>query len=220
MQRPEYLGGGTAPLIINTVPQSTQKTTATNWDPTEKGSLAAFGTASSSGIGFTKSFVEHGTIIGMVAARADLTYQQGLHRMWSRSTRFDFYWPALANIGEQAVLNKEIFLQDNDVPAPAPLDANSAVFGYQERWAEYRYYPSRISGLFRSTDPQTLDAWHVAQKFITLPTLGDTFIKDTPPIDRVIAVNTEPHFIFDSYFSIKCARPMPVYSVPGLIDHF
>ncbi len=218
LQRPEYLGGGSAPLMIHTVPQSTQKTTVANWNQDEKGSLSAFGTVGSDRIGFTKSFVEHGTIIGLVCARADLTYQQGLHRKWSRSTRYDFYWPAFANLGEAPVLNQEIWVQD---PSGPPGDTeNIAAFGYQERWAEYRYSPSYISGLFRSDRPTSLDAWHLAQDFFSLPVLGDTFIKETPPVGRITAVVNEPHFLFDAYFSIKCARTMPVYSIPGLIDHF
>ena len=144
--------------------------------------------------------------------RADLSYQQGLERMWSRRSRYDFYWPAFANLGEQAVLLKEIFFQG---------DVNDeTVFGYQERWAEYRYFPSKITGKFCSSDAQSLDSWHLAQDFVTAPTLGEVFIQEDPPIDRVIAVTDEPHFLFDSHFSIKCVRPMPTYSVPGLIDHF
>ncbi len=217
LQRPEYLGGGTIPLIMNPIAQSTQKTSAASWDQTEKGSLSGFGVASGQ-VGFNKSFTEHGTIIGLISARADLTYQQGLARMWSRSTRYDFYWPVFQSLGEQAVLNQEIFVQDPTIGSPPD---NTAVFGYNERWAEYRFHPSRVSHLFRSQAAGTLEAWHLALDFgSTLPVLGSTFIKDDPPVDRCIAVNTEPHWIFDSYFQIKCARPMPVYSVPGMIDHF
>lgn len=207
LQRPEYLGGSSARISINPV----QQTSATN-DTTPQGNLAAFGVVSDSFNGFSKSFVEHGYVFGFVNVRADLTYQQGLNRMWSRQGRFDFYWPVLAHLGEQAVLNKEIYAQgtaDDD-----------KVFGYQERYAEYRYYPSQITGKFRSTDPQPLDVWHLAQKFSSLPTLSAQFVVDDPPIDRVIAVQDEPHFLFDSYIRLKCARPMPVYSVPGLVDHF
>ena len=128
------------------------------------------------------------------------------------STRWDFYWPALSHIGEQAVLNKEIF---SDGSA-----ADELVFGYQERFAEYRYKPSQVTGVFRSNYTASLDAWHLAQDFAALPTLNTTFIEENPPVDRVIAVPTEPHVLFDSYFSLRCARPMPMYSVPGLIDHF
>jgi len=133
--------------------------------------------------------------------------------MWSRRTRFDFFWPALAHIGEQAVLQQEIYT--------SPVDAdNKKVFGYQERFAEYRYKPSIITGLFRSTAAQSLDAWHLSQEFATAPVLDENFIVENPPVDRVIAVTTEPHFLFDSHFTVRCARPMPVYGVPGLIDHF
>lgn len=207
LQRPEYLGGSSARILINPV----QQTSATN-ETTPQGNLAAFGVVSDSFNGFSKSFVEHGYVFGFVNVRADLTYQQGLNRMWSRQGRFDFYWPVLAHLGEQAVLNKEIYAQgtaDDD-----------KVFGYQERYAEYRYYPGQITGKFRSTDPQPLDSWHLAQKFDSLPTLSAQFIQDTPPVERVIAVQDEPQFLFDSYIRLKCARPMPVYSVPGLVDHF
>jgi hypothetical protein len=207
LQRPEYLGGSSARISINPV----QQTSATS-DITPQGNLAAYGVVSDSFHGFSKSFVEHGYVFGFVNVRADLTYQQGLNRMWSRQGRFDFYWPVLAHLGEQAVLNKEIYAQgtaDDD-----------KVFGYQERYAEYRYYPGQITGKFRSTDPQPLDSWHLAQKFSSLPTLSSQFIQDNPPVERVIAVQNEPQFLFDSYIRLKCARPMPVYSVPGLVDHF
>lgn len=207
LQRPEYLGGSSARVIVNPVPQ-TDSTNSTS----PQGNLAAFGLVSDGNGGFVKSFVEHCVIIGLVNVRADLTYQQGIPRMFSRTGRFDFYWPALAHLGEQSVLNKEIYAkgtaQDDDV------------FGYQERWAEYRYFPSQITGKFRSTYAQSLDFWHLSQEFSTLPTLSGDFIEENPPVARVIAVPSEPQFIFDSYIDLKCARPMPVYSVPGLIDHF
>ena len=135
--------------------------------------------------------------------------------MWSRRTRWDFYWPALSHIGEQSILNKEIYAQGSANPTQ-----DAAVFGYQERYAEYRYKPSTISGLFRSTAAGSLDTWHLAQEFGSLPALNAAFIVDDPPVDRVIAVTSEPHFLFDGYFKLQCARPMPVYGVPGLIDHF
>jgi hypothetical protein len=207
LQRPEYLGGGKSPIYVSPVPQ-TSSTDAT----TPQGNLAAIGTGSFSGHGFTKSFTEHNIIIGLVSVRADLTYQQGLNRMWSRQGRYDFYWPALAHLGEQAVLNKEIYAQGTS--------ADEDVFGYQERYAEYRYKPSQISGAFRSNAAASLDTWHLSQDFGALPVLNQSFIEENPPIDRVIATPSEPHFIFDSYFNLKCARPMPVYAVPGLIDHF
>lgn len=207
LQRPEYLGGGTTAVNIHPVSQ-TSSTDAT----TPQGNLAAFGTASKSGDGFTKSFTEHCIIMGFVCARADLNYQQGLERMFSRRTRWDYYWPALSHLGEQAVLNKEIYCQGTS--------ADEDVFGYQERYAEYRYKPSRISGLFRSQAASSIDIWHLAQEFTALPVLNDEFIIENPPIDRVIATPTEPHFLYDSFIDVKCARPMPTYSVPGLIDHF
>lgn len=210
LQRPEYLGGNSTPINIHPIEQ-TSSTDAT----TPQGNLAAMGTVSSSGTGFTKSFTEHTLLIGLVNVRADLNYQQGLNRMFSRRTRFDFYWPALSHIGEQAVLNKEIYAQGSVNPT-----ADDSVFGYQERYAEYRYKPSTITGKFRSNDAQPMDIWHLAQEFGSLPTLNSTFIESQPPIDRVIAVPSEPQFLFDSYFSLKTARPMPAYSVPGLIDHF
>lgn len=207
LQRPEYLGGGSTPININPIAQ-TSSTDGTS----PQGNLAAIGTAHLNNHGFTKSFTEHSVIIGLVNVRADLNYQQGLDRMFSRSTRWDFYWPALAHIGEQAILNKEIYAQGTS--------ADDNVFGYQERFAEYRYKPSKITGQFRSNFAQTLDTWHLAQDFASLPTLNASFIVDDPPIDRVIAVPSEPHFLFDSYFHMITARPMPVYGVPGLIDHF
>ena len=212
VQRPEFLGGGSTYVNINPV-ASTVPTTLTNEVP--QGTLAAIGTANVSGHGFTKSFTEHSIILGFVNVRADLTYQQGLNRMFSRQTRYDHYWPALSHIGEQAVLNKEIYSQGVADPA-----ADEGVFGYQERFAEYRYKPSQITGIFRSNHPESLDPWHLSQDFSNLPVLDSGFIQDSPPIDRVVAVPTEPDFIFDSYFSMRCVRPMPVYGVPGLIDHF
>ncbi len=206
LQRPEYLGGGSSPVVISTVPQTSETNT------TAQGTLAGFGTVRAHNHGFTKSFTEHCILIGLVSVRADLTYQQGLARSWSRSTRFDYYWPALAQIGEQAVLTKEIFMDGTAT--------DDVVFGYQERYAEYRYRPSQITGLFRSNSVGTLDAWHLSQDFAAAPTLNFTFMRDTPPIDRVIAVPTEPHFLFDAYFNLRCARPMPMFGVPGLIDHF
>ena len=206
LQRPEYLGGGSQPINVNPVAQTSETNT------TPQGSLTALGTLSVSGHGFAKSFTEHGIIIGLASVRADLNYQQGVDRMWSRRTRWDFYWPALSHIGEQAVLNKEIFYQDTV--------ADDDVFGYQERFAEYRYKRSQITGEFRSNAVAPLDSWHLAQDFATLPVLDDTFIQENPPVDRVIAVTSEPHLILDIYFKMTCARPMPMYSVPGLIDHF
>ena len=207
LQRPEYLGGGMSFLNVNPVAQ-TSPTSGSN----AQADLAAFATFSAHSHGFTKSFVEHGYIFGLLCARADINYQQGLNRMWSREIRWDFYWPALSHIGEQAVLNKEIFAQGTA--------ADNNTFGYQERYAEYRYSPSLITGLFRSDATGTLDAWHLAQDFASLPVLNSTFIVENPPTSRVKAVNTEPDFILDCAITSKWARPMPLFGVPGLIDHF
>jgi hypothetical protein len=211
LQRPEYLGGGQSVINLYAVPQ----TSASDTEPTPQGNLAAYGTSNLNGHGFSKSFTEHGIIIGLVSVRADLNYQQGLNRAWSRRTKFDYYWPALAMIGEQAVLNKEIYAQGTANPT-----ADAAAWGYQERFAEYRYKPSVITGALRSNAATPLDTWHLAQNFSSAPALNGAFIEDNPPIDRVIAVPSEPHFIFDSFFKLRCARPMPLYGVPGLIDHF
>lgn len=213
LQRPEYLGGGTTSININPIAQTSG--TNASGTTTPLGTLASMGTGLAHNHGFTQSFVEHGVILGIVAVRADLTYQQGLQKMWSRSTRYDFYFPAFATLGEQAVLNREIYVTGDTT--------DTGVFGYQERWAEYRYYPSRISSLFRSTASGTIDGWHLAQKFTAVPTLNTTFIQDTPPVARTLAVGAAANgqqFIFDSFFDVKKARPMPMYSVPGLIDHF
>ena len=210
LQRSEYLGGMSTPIMINPVTQ-----TSASDSTTPQGNLAAFALASSKIHGFTKSFTEHGLVIGLVNVRTDLSYQQGLNRAWSRRTRFDFYWPALAHLGEQAVLNKEIYAQASET--------DDDVFGYQERWAEYRYHPSMITGKFRSTYAQSLDVWHFAQKFDALPNLNRSFMEDHASYDgikRMQAVQDEPQFLLDAYIQLRTARPMPVYSVPGLVDHF
>jgi len=207
LQRPEYLGGGKTPVSMQPIPQ-TSSTDATS----PQGNLSAMGTVGVQGHGFSKSFVEHGVIVGMACVFADLTYQQGMNRMWSRRDRWDFYWPALAHLGEQAVLNEEIYTQGTS--------ADSDVFGYQERYAEYRYKPSQITGKMRSNAAGSLDVWHLSQDFSSVPVLNASFIEENPPIDRVVALPTEPDLLFDWYFDMKCTRPMPTYSVPGLIDHF
>jgi len=213
LQRPEYLGGGSTLINISPIAQTTG--TGISGQTTPQGNLAAMGVYHAHNHGFTQSFVEHGYVIGVIAVRADLTYQQGLRRHWSRSTRYDYYFPAFAMLGEQAVLNKEIYVTGGS--------SDSDVFGYQERWAEYRYNPSEITGLFRSTAAGTIDPWHYAQKFTSLPTLNSTFIEDTPPLARNLAVGSAANgqqFLLDAFFSINAARPLPMYSVPGLIDHF
>lgn len=209
LQRPEYLGGGSKRIVIDPVPATSESVGIS------VGYLGACGYCSQSGVGFTKSFVEHGVILGLVNVRADLTYQNCLNRMWSRQTKYDFYWPALAHLGEQAVLNKEIFM---DTPISGNRDL---VFGYQERWAEYRYHPSLITGQMRSVHLTSLDVWHLSEDFgATQPVLNSSFIQCNPPVDRVVADSGDPHIIFDGYFDVVTTRPMPVYSVPGLIDHF
>lgn len=206
LQRPEYLGGGTSRVNVHPI-------ASTAYDASvPQGNVAGVGTTVNEGY-FSKSFTEHGYILGIASARADLTYQRGVERMWTRTTRDEFYWPTYAHLGEQAVTNAEIFWQgtaDDDL-----------TFGYQERYAEYRYKPSRITGAFNSDFATSLDVWHLGQDFgTTLPVLDSSFIEENPPIDRVIAVPSEPQFLFDIWFDLKCDRPMPVYSVPGLIDHF
>lgn len=204
-QRPEYLGGSINRVGLLQVAQTTAQANPTMSDA--KGSLAAYAQLQASS-GFTRSFVEHGWIMCLGAIRADITYQQKIDRMWTRETRFDFYDPMLAHLGEQAVLNKEI--------AWFPASAPNGVFGYQERWAEYRYKSSEITGKFRSDAAGTLDAWHLGLDFSAEPDLNATFIEDNPPLSRVLAVTSEPQCLLDCYFNMRHVRPMPVYSVPGL----
>nr|WAE43533.1 MAG: major capsid protein [Microviridae sp.] len=212
LQRPEYLGGGHIRFQTNPV-QQTSETTANS----PQGNLRAFSVGCGK-TGFSKSFVEHTIILGLASVRADNTYQQGVHKSWAWYTREDFYWPSFAHLGEQAILNREIYADgsENDL----------GIFGYQERYAEYRYLPSMVTGQMRSTyadipgTPDSLDSWHLAMDFDQLPILADV-IKEEPPIQRVVAIQwPAPEIIFDSYMELRCARPMPVYSVPGLIDHF
>jgi hypothetical protein len=209
--RPEYLGGSSSVVNFHAVPQTSND--GTNGSV---GQLSAFATASEQGgrHGFKKSFVEHGWIMGLVSLRADLTYQQGLDRDYSRRTRFDFYSPEFAHLGEQPVLKQEIMAQGS-------LDTTDAdTFGFQEAWAEMRYSNSVISGAFRSNAATPLDAWHASIEFSAVPALNAAFIEESPPIDRLIKTPSEPHVIFDSYFNFNHVRPMPTHSVPGLIDHF
>lgn len=200
LQRSEYLGGFSTRVNVNPIANTSDTATA------NQGDLAGIGTFSKSKKGFIKSFTEHEVIIGLVSARADLNYQQGLNRMWSRSTRFDFYWPSLANLGEQSILCKEIYAQGTA--------ADDDVFGYQERYSEYKYKPSLVTSTFRSNHTNSLDMWHLSQDFASLPSLNASFIEETPPIDRVVAVPSEPDFLLDCHFSLKCARPMPTYATP------
>jgi hypothetical protein len=207
LQRPEYLGGGSTPVIVNPVAQTSSTT-----DDSALGDLAAYGVCAPQGHGFTYSATEHCLLIGLVSVRADLNYQQGMDRLWSRQTRLDYYWPALSHLGEQAVFNKEIYASGSET--------DDQVFGYQERFAEYRYKPSLVTGAFRSNAKTSLDAWHLAQDFASLPALNSEFIEEDAPMTRIQAVNTEPDFLFDCFFHYHCVRPMPVYSVPGFVDRF
>ena len=215
LQRPEYLGGGSTLVTINPVAQTSASEIAGSGSP--MGFLAAMGTALKND-GFHQSFVEHGMIIGLANVRADLNYQQGLRKMWTRSTRFDFYLPALAHLGEQAVLLEEIYATG--------MTGDNSVFGYQERWAEYRYRPTQISGQFKSTTSGPIDYWHYAEKFANAPALNSTFIQDPTEavLNRTCAVPTitinGQQILCDMFFDVKAARPLPMYSVPGLIDHF
>lgn len=219
LQRPELLGSYTVPIALHTVPQSSGSEES-GTVKTPQGNLSAYGLGTSFKRAFAKSFVEHGYVIGLASVRGDLSYQQGLARMWSRKTWTDIYLPPLAHLGEQAVTNGEIYFQGKDVSDGSGNRVDSKAFGYQERWAEYKYATNLITGQLRSTYAQSLDVWHLAQKFDSLPTLNDTFIRENPPLARVLAVDDVPQFIFDCYNDLKCVRPMPLYCVPGMIDHF
>jgi len=210
LQRPQYFGGGSTQVNFQQIAAIVE---LSDYPNNPLGELGVYAVAQSIKNGFIKSFTEHCVILGLCNVRADLIYQQGIPRMFSRSTRFDFFWPALAYFGEQAVLNKEIY---HDPAAGTDDD----VFGYQERWAEYRYYPSKITAQMRSTNPLSLDAWHLFQEFGSLPILSETFIQEDPPINRVVAVSGQPDFKLDCFIQNITARAMPTYSVPGLIDHF
>lgn len=216
LQRAEYLGGGSTPIAISPITQATQ--TGLTGGSTAIGSIAGRGDAIVAGHGFNKSFTEHGVIIGIANVRADLTYQQGVERYWFKQTRYDFYWPEFAHIGEQAVLSREIWFDG----LTANNAADIAAFGYQERYAEYRYKPSRISGILRSNAASTLDIWHLSEDFAARPTLNQAFIEDqtTTVLTRVLATPTEPDIVGDFWFKLRCARPMPVFGVPGMVDHF
>lgn len=207
LQRPEYLGGSSTPIYMNVIQQTSESSTGK-----PLGDLAGNAIANEQNSGFVKSFTEHGMVIGLVNVRADLTYQQGLEKMFSRSSRTDYYLPVFANLGEQAVLNQEIYCQGTSD------DEN--VFGYQERWAELRHKPSKITGKLRSTSATSLDCWHLSQEFTSLPTLSETFINENPPIDRVTAVADEPEFIMDSFIRYIHTRTMPVHSIPSGLDRF
>ena len=208
LQRPEFLGSFTKMVNVNPIAQ----TSATD-ETSPQGNLSAYGVTAAKFHGFNKSFVEHGYIFGFVCARADLTYQQGINKMWLRSTVYDFYWTTFAHLGEQAIELREIYAQGSE--------ADTTVFGYQERYAEYRYKPSQITGKFRSSVVNgSLDVWHLSQFFKNAPTLNEEFITENPPIKRIIAVQDEPEFLLDIGFKYTTVRPMPMFGTPGLVDHF
>lgn len=203
LQRPEFLGHGSTRLNVNPVEQTAQT------NPTSpQGNLAAYGVFRGDHHAFSYSATEHCIILGLINIRADLTYQQTLWKQWTYSTREEFYFPQFAHLGEQAVLNREIYCTGTD--------SDDEVFGYQERFAECRYYPSNITGLLKSNTNSGLDAWHLSQDFDSVPSLSPSFIEDNPPIDRVIAVPSEPQFLVDIFMDLRCIRPMPVYATPGL----
>lgn len=209
LQRPEYLGGNRVPINVNQIVQQSQSTAQS-----PQGTPVGLSLTTDSHGDFTKSFTEHGFVIGVLVARYDHTYQQGIDRMWSRKDRFDYYWPVFANIGEQAVLNKEIYAQGTA--------KDSEVFGYQEAWADYRYKPNRVTGEMRSAYSKSLDVWHLGDDYSTLPSLSDSWIReDKNNIDRVLAVSSKVsnQFFADIYVQNRTTRPMPMYSIPGLIDH-
>ena len=210
LQRPEYLGGNRIPININQVVQSS----STDASGTPLGNTAAYSLTSDNHSDFTKSFVEHGFLIGVMVARYRHTYQQGLERFWSRKDRFDYYFPVFANIGEQAIKNREIYAQGTE--------KDDEVFGYQEAWADYRYRPNRVTGEMRSSAPQSLDVWHLGDDYESLPSLSDSWIReDSKTVNRVLAVsdNVSAQLFCDIYVRNLCTRPMPLYSIPGLIDH-
>lgn len=210
LQRAEYLGGNRIPININQVLQTSQTS-----DQSPQGNPVGQSLTTDTHRDFVKSFVEHGFVIGVMVARYDHTYQQGLERFWSRKDRFDYYWPVFAHIGEQAVKNREIYAQGTS--------ADDEVFGYQEAWADYRYKPNRVSGEMRSSAPQSLDVWHLADDYDSQPYLSDSWIReDKATVDRVLAVssNLSAQLFCDIYVNNRTTRPMPVYSIPGLIDHF
>lgn len=214
LQRSEYLGGGSTPIQIHTVANTSGS------GENNQAQLAAYGVGGQNSVGFVKSFVEHGYIIGLCSVRADITYQQGLPKMFDRWARFDFYYPVFANIGEQAVKNKEIFAQGSEVKDSNGNVIDEQPFGYQERFGEYRFGVSKITGQLRSTFAQSLDSWHLAQKFNNLPTLNQEFLQENVPMSRVKAVTSGPDFLFDALVTLNCVRPMPLYGVPGFGGNF
>lgn len=206
--RPEFLGGGSTPIDIRTAVQTAPIAQTT----LGVGELGAYGTLEIDNHGFTKAFSEHGFILGFVSVRSNYTYQEGVPREYLKKTRYDIFWPSLQFLGEQAIYNAEVYHQGNAT--------DDEVWAYQERMAEYRYKPNRVTGKLRSTAPSSLDVWGLWQEFGSLPAWGTTFLSEDPPVDRVVATPSEPHILFDAWINLRCARPMAVRSVPGMIDHF
>lgn len=209
LQRPEFLGGGSSPITVNPVPSTAPSPDSDPKASNVQGNLAAVGVGMGNNIGFTRSFTEFGYVLGLMCVTADLTYQQGIERMWSRRSRFDFYHPELAHLSEEAILQKEIYVTGN-------TNSDDAVWGYIGAYDSYRYGQSLITGRFRSQVPNTLDTWHLSQNFANSPTLNSTFIQENPPVDRVIAVTDEPQFIADLYIQDNAVRAMPISGIPGL----
>lgn len=222
LQRPEYLGGNRIPLNINQVIQQSATQSQSGLTTTPQGTVTAMSCTTDRHSDFRKSFTEHGYIIGVCVARYDHTYQQGTERLWSRKDRFDFYDPIFANIGEQAIKNKEIYTQGSSVVDSDGNVVDDQVFGYQEAWAEYRYKPNRVTGEMRSDYLSSLDKWHLGDDYNSLPSLSASWVReDKSNVDRVLAVQSSVsnQLFADLYFDVKCTRIMPLYSVPGLIDH-
>nr|QJB19685.1 MAG: major capsid protein [Microvirus sp.] len=212
LQRPEFIGGGSLTLQMNPLPQTSESGTS------PQGNLIGNGTGVDTDVTFSKSFTEHGFVIGVISLRGQLSYSQGINRMWSRETRWDYYWPALAHIGEQAVLNKELYFDPAD--SAGIYGGDDDVFGYQARYDEYRYKHSMVTNLMRPGATASLAVWNLSEHFTTRPGLSEIFINSTTPLDRALIVPTEPAFLADFYFDIKHARPMPTRSIPGFVDHF
>lgn len=214
LQRPEYLGGGRTCIYVNPVVN-----TAGVSGGNQQGDLAAYGVGSTQPEhhhGFSKAFTEHGVIIGLLSVRADLNYQNGMLKQYKRRAKFDFLIPHFAHIGEQAILNQEIYAQGSAVLNPQGTPVDEDVFGYVSRYDDYRYKPSMVTGQFKSTSPTPLDMWHLAQDFTSLPTLSPTFIEENPPVERVVTVVDQPHFLLDTWIDLKSVRELPTYSTPGL----
>lgn len=217
LQRPEYIGGGATNIQTQAIPQTAvdRRSDTPGVVSNPVGALGAAAVAADQHT-FSYSATEHGVILGLIHVGANLTYQQGLHRLWTRQTRYDYYWPVFANLGEQAIRNDELYVQGTSGGT-----ADTTVFGYQERWSEYKYMQSRLTGLMKSTSANSFDAWHLAIKFTALPVLNSAFIQDTPPLSRVLANQSavaSSQVLVDALFDLARTRPLPMYSTPGMMD--